>query len=156
MGSAAMTQALRSCRYGWAKVVHESPGLNGYYPLGPSFCTDEMGHAVDCHVLDTRSALTIGPRDVLLSSPGVYTFWVWNVIDNPACTYGACPDLISKTATVYASGTDINDCSAGAGEVGLANGFASTSDTDFTLPGLSPIQYRWARMNSWASCFPCS
>jgi hypothetical protein len=112
--------------------------LNGHWNLPGSVCLDQ----VNCPLLDTRSSDTTGPISVLLVGPGIYAFSFLSNIHSPLCCYGVCASSASATATVLVGETDMNDCNITAGDrAGVSSGIVVTNETDFSLPGILPLQF---------------
>ena len=122
-------------------VASTSGSLNGSYSEGATFCVGANGLVAYYNVLDSRTSQCPGGEGQMLFFPGIYTFYFTNFINNLICCDGVCPASVAKNTTVYAAETDMSDCSASAGVIGVATGIVETSETDFSLPGLMPIEF---------------
>jgi RHS repeat-associated protein len=123
-------------------IVSEGP-LNGAYMVGSVFCQDPVTHATKFYQeLESGTELCPAEPSMLLYYPGIYNFTLRNIINNPLCLYGVCPADVQMTATVYA-GEPVNDhCNTVIGDdVGVASGISLADETDFSIPGIMPVDF---------------
>ena len=119
-----------------------STGLNGSYFLGNVYGKNPNGTTADFHVLDTRASNSTGPRNFLLSYPGVYTFRVKAIINQTPCNIqpGETNEIsITLVVGTIDKGTDNGEteCPVNVGEpVNVTNGNMYLQETDYRLPGI--------------------